>query len=149
VNDPRTAYLKNRMKDEGAAVAKNIEIRHEFLARLRVDIGLTGNPANHRFYKDVYNKSGNTPAAWEAIGSRVADTEFSHIQHPTDKKRPNQKHQSYYDLWDKEFQNLMELLGKIDKRNRTSQAPSGGCIDRREASLILVKEPDNVYQNIR
>ncbi|MCL2161234.1 MAG: hypothetical protein FWH56_05025, partial [Betaproteobacteria bacterium] len=125
--DPRVAYLRNRIKDEGAAVVKNIEIRHEFLTRLGVDIGLTGSPANHRFYKEIHAKLGNTPAAWETIGAKVAETERSHIRHHA--KRPNLEYQSYYGLWETEYQTLMELLGRIGMQGGKTTTWNTGADD--------------------
>ena len=111
MHDTKEAYFKNRVKDEGAAITKNIEIRREFLTHRGLDIGLGGDPVNHHFYNIIYDKFGNTPVAWEKIGTRVADKEFSIINNNlVVKKLP--KRQNYYDIWDKEFQKLTELLKK-------------------------------------
>jgi len=110
LEEPKAAYFKNRRKDEGAAIASNVEIRREFLAH-GWEIGLAGNPSNHRFYNRVYDIWGNTPAAWERMGGRAAGREFSNRVGGVGKKGWGP--QSYYEIWDKEFEKLTQLLLRL------------------------------------
>lgn len=110
IAEPRAAYFRNRLRDEGAAIATNIEVRREIL-RHGLDIGLAGNPSNHGFYNRVYDALGNTPGAWERMGAQAEGEAFSSIGEFSNKKlrRP----QSYHEIWDKEFQKLTELLSRL------------------------------------
>ncbi len=69
----KDGYVKGALADEGAATIKNIQAQREIYANSgkTIDIGLSGNPANHEQYKaayDQYLNDGNAAAARDRIG---------------------------------------------------------------------------------
>ncbi|WP_035060443.1 hypothetical protein [Andreprevotia chitinilytica] len=68
----REKYINGKLDNEGAATLKNIEVQREILADSGVDIGIAGRNANISGYNaayDRYKRTGNAPAAREAIGN--------------------------------------------------------------------------------
>lgn len=65
-------YVNENLVGEGFATLSNLRIRHEILAAGGIDIGLSGNEANHALYEAEYSRFSNRqvgmPQAAAAIG---------------------------------------------------------------------------------
>lgn len=80
----RAAYVDGYLGDEGAATMKNIQVRREILANTggKVDIGISGDPANHAAYNKAYDqflKDGNAAQARQSIGEVFRNRETASV----------------------------------------------------------------------